>query len=55
MWDGTQWHQFREAEGVLGTDVWATEIDSDGNKWFGTYKGVTRLSADDKEWKTIVR
>jgi streptogramin lyase len=55
MWDGSQWHQYREAEGVLGTDVWATEIDTDGNKWFGTYKGVTRLSADDKEWKTIVR
>jgi ligand-binding sensor domain-containing protein len=48
------WTQYREADGVLGTDVWATEIDSDGYKWFGTYKGVSRLDPANKEWKHIV-
>jgi ligand-binding sensor domain-containing protein len=48
------WTQYREADGVIGTDVWATEIDSDGYKWFGTYKGVSRLDPENKEWKHIV-
>ncbi len=55
VWDGKGWTQYRESDGLLGKDVWATKVDSDGYKWFGTYKGVSRLSPDNKEWKTIVR
>lgn len=38
--------QFTQAEGLIDSYVTAVEIDNNGNVWFGTPSGLSRLSGD---------
>jgi len=42
--DGTTWTTYTTADGLASTHVEAIAIDAQGNKWFGTDKGISKLS-----------
>lgn len=44
-----QWTRYTSAEGLLDDRVATIRVDQDGNKWFGTQIGVSRLEPDG-EW-----
>ncbi|MDC4203360.1 MAG: hypothetical protein MPW14_03895 [Candidatus Manganitrophus sp.] len=42
--DGKSFKNFNTMSGLLGDYVYSIAIDPDGNKWFGTFGGVSRYS-----------
>ena len=44
--DGTTWTTYTTADGLVDNNVTAIAIDAQGNKWFGTYNGVSKLLAE---------
>jgi ligand-binding sensor domain-containing protein len=45
QYDGTTWTSIKQLEGLI---IWDIEADNDGNKWFGTNKGVFKF--DGSTW-----
>jgi len=43
VFDGSNWTTYGTADGLVNKIVNAIAIDQEGNKWFGTYKGVSKL------------
>ena len=45
MFDGSNWHHFDKADGLISNDMdqWAVYEDRDGSMWFGTSRGLTHL------------
>ena len=41
--DGTNWTTYTTAEGLAYNIVFSVAIDAEGNKWFGTGAGVSKL------------
>jgi ligand-binding sensor domain-containing protein len=44
------WTTYTESDGLVSNFVYAIAIDDEGNKWFGTSKGISRFN--DSEWKS---
>jgi ligand-binding sensor domain-containing protein len=44
--DGNTWTSYTTADGLADNKVWSITIDHQGNKWFGTNNGVSKLSAE---------
>lgn len=55
VWEGGSWRRYAAADGLLGQDVYALDIDKEGYKWFGTFQGLSRLDPENKEWVTARR
>ncbi|MFC1537410.1 two-component regulator propeller domain-containing protein, partial [Gemmatimonadota bacterium] len=51
-WDLTDgsYTKFNSSDGLVNNHVYSIAIDSQGNKWFGTYGGVSRF--DGSNWTT---
>ena len=43
VFDGSNWTTYGTADGLVNKIVNAIAIDQEGNKWFGTYKGASKL------------
>ncbi len=52
--DGTIWTTYTTADGLANDTITAIAIDAQGNKWFGTLGGVTKLSAEPTEIKQTI-
>jgi ligand-binding sensor domain-containing protein len=42
------WTTYTTSDGLVSNNVLAIAIDKDGNKWFGTGNGVSKLSETSK-------
>lgn len=42
--DGTTWTTYTTANGLVSNNIKAIAIDTEGNKWFGTDSGISKLS-----------
>ena len=51
--DGTQWHNLTEDDGLAGNIVYSIARTPDGALWFGTHRGLSRF--DGTNWHTLDR
>ena len=42
--DGNNWIKISEDDGLISNNVWSIAFDKNGNKWFATEKGISKLS-----------
>lgn len=49
--DGKQWRNLSNENGLAGNIVYSIEIDDRGNYWFGTNKGLSIYNGD--QWQTL--
>jgi ligand-binding sensor domain-containing protein len=41
--DGKSWKTYTTADGLLDDNVFSIAFDKDGNKWFGTWTGLSKM------------
>ena len=46
--DGNSWTKYDESDGLVSNNVWAINIDNEGNKWIGTMDGISKF--DGSMW-----
>jgi len=50
---GEEWTPYTTADRLIGDDVLSVIVDDEGNAWFGTGNGISKLSADGR-WTTYL-
>jgi len=41
-YDGQRWRNFSQADGLVDNNVFSIVFDDKGNRWFGTWQGLSR-------------
>jgi ligand-binding sensor domain-containing protein len=49
MWDGNEWIDYDESDGLVGPNIRGLAIDSFDNVWVATSSGVSKIGAQTSE------
>jgi ligand-binding sensor domain-containing protein len=53
MWDGNEWIDYDESDGLVGPNIRGLAIDSFDNVWVATSSGVSKIGAQTSEINDI--